>query len=89
MLDQIGNDIASLFGNKYLGKIPNDEAGRVSFWNDVVTYYRKLETMRAIENFQAEEIVISKGEDKKSIVASCPVTPVNAMSQLYMTVIVQ
>lgn len=89
VLDQIGNDIAALFNNKYLGKIPNDEAGRISFWNDVVTYYRELETMRAIENFQADDIVVSKGEEKKSVVASCPVTPVNVMSRLYMTVIVQ
>ena len=89
VLDQIGNDIAALFGNKYLGKIPNDEAGRVSLWNDVVTYYRELEKLRAIENFKADDIVIAKGEGKKSIVASCPVTPVNAMAQLYMTVVVQ
>lgn len=89
VLDQIGNDIASLFGSKYIGKIPNDAAGRISFWNDVVTYYRELEKIRAIENFKADDIVISKGDGKKSIVANCPVTPVNAMSQLYMTVIVQ
>lgn len=89
VLDQIGNDIAALFNNKYLGKIPNDESGRISFWNDVVTYYRKLETMRAIENFQSEDIVVTKGEGKRSIVANCPVTPVNAMSLLYMTVVVR
>lgn len=89
VLDQIGNDIAALFGNKYLGKIPNDEAGRVSFWNDVVTYYRELEKIRAIEDFKADDIVITKGEGKKSIVARCPVTPINAMAQLYMTVVVQ
>lgn len=89
VLDQIGNDVAALFGNKYLGKIPNDEAGRVSLWNDVVTYYRELEKIRAIENFKADDIVIAAGEGKKSIVASCPVTPVNAMEQLYMTVVVQ
>lgn len=89
VLDQIGNDIAVLFGNKYLGKIPNDEAGRVSLWNDVVTFYRELEKIRAIENFKADDIVITKGEGKKSIVASCPVTPISAMAQLYMTVVVQ
>lgn len=89
VLDQIGNDLAALFGSKYIGKIPNDAAGRISFWNDVVTYYRELEKIRAIENFKADDIVITKGEGKKTIVASCPVTPVNAMSQLYMTVIVQ
>lgn len=88
VLDQIGNDIAALFGNKYLGKIPNDEAGRVSFWNEVVTYYRELERIRAIENFKADDIVVAKGEGKKSVVVSCPVTPMNAMAQLYMTVVV-
>ena len=88
VLDQIGNDIAALFGNKYLGKIPNDDAGRVSLWNDVVTFYRELEKIRAIENFKADDIVITKGEGKKSIVASCPVTPISAMAQLYMTVVV-
>lgn len=88
VLDQIGNDIAVLFGNKYLGKIPNDEAGRISFWNEVVTYYRELEKIRAIENFKADDIVIAKGEGKKSVVVSCPVTPMNAMAQLYMTVTV-
>lgn len=88
VLDQIGNDIAALFGSKYLGKIPNDDAGRVSLWNDVVTFYRELEKIRAIENFKADDIVITKGEGKKSIVASCPVTPISAMAQLYMTVVV-
>lgn len=89
VLDQAGNDIAALFNNKYLGKIPNDDAGRISFWNDVVTYYRQLETIRAIEGFESDNIVVARGEGKKSVVASCSVTPVNAMSQLYMTVIVQ
>lgn len=89
VLDQIGNDVATLFNDKYLGKIPNDQAGRISFWNDLVSYYKELERIRAIENFSSEDVVVSKGEGKKSIVASCPVTPVNAMSQLYMTVIVE
>ncbi|WP_242941330.1 phage tail sheath subtilisin-like domain-containing protein [Lacrimispora sphenoides] len=38
VLDQIGNDVASLFHTRYLGKISNDDAGRVSLWNDIVTY---------------------------------------------------
>ena len=28
VLDQIANDIAVLFGKKYIGKVPNDESGR-------------------------------------------------------------
>lgn len=38
VLDQIANDIAVLFGKKYLGKVPNDAAGRISLWNDMSTF---------------------------------------------------
>ena len=30
VLDQIANDIAVLFGKKYIGKVPNDAPGRIS-----------------------------------------------------------
>lgn len=89
VLDQIGNDIASLFQRKYLGKIANDDAGRISFWNDLDTYFKKLQTMRAIENFNSKDIVVEQGESKKSVVTTCSVTPVSAMEQLYMTCVIQ
>lgn len=88
VLDQIGNDIAALFNNKYLGKIPNDAAGRVSFWSDVVTHHKQLEALRAIENFDSENVKVQKGDKPTAIVVTDHVTPVNAMTQLYMTVIV-
>jgi len=84
--DQIANDIASLFNTKYLGKIPNDADGRISFWNDVVKHHQELEKIRAIENFDAANVVVEPGSDKTSIVVTDSVTIVNAMEQLYMTV---
>lgn len=89
VVDQIAIDIANLFNNRYLGKVPNDKAGRLSFWNDVVTHHRELEKLRAIEDFKAENVVVEAGDTKRSIVVQDLVTPVNAMSQLYMTVVVQ
>lgn len=88
VLDQIGNDIAALFNSKYIGEIPNDAAGRVSFWSDVVNHHIILQKMRAIENFDSENVKVEKGESKTEIVVTDSITPVNAMSQLYMTVIV-
>lgn len=88
VLDQIGNDIAALFNSKYIGEIPNDAAGRVSFWSDVVNHHTILQKMRAIENFDSENVKVEKGESKTAIVVTDSITPVNAMSQLYMTVIV-
>lgn len=89
VLDQVGNDIALLFNNKYLGKIQNNKSGRVSFWSDIVAYDKELEKLQAIENFDSAEVVVELGNDKKSVVAVNPIQPVNCMTKLYMTVIVQ
>lgn len=89
VLDQIGNDIASLFNTRYLGKVPNDSAGRISLWNDIVSYNRQLETLRAIENFDSAELTVEQGTSKNAVVVMNPVTPVMAMEKLYMTVYVE
>lgn len=89
VLDQIGNDIADLFNTKYLGKVPNDAAGRISLWNDIVKHHQELQTIRAIEDFSGENVTVQAGDTKKAVVVTDHVTPVNAMAQLYMTVIVQ
>lgn len=88
VLDQIGNDIAALFNKQYIGKIQNNNAGRVSFWKDLVFYHQQLEQIQAIENFSPDDVIVEKGNDKKSVVVTNPVTPVNCMSKLYMTVVV-
>jgi len=88
VLDQIGNDIASLFNTRYLGIVPNDDSGRVALWNDIVSYNKELVTLRAIETFDSKEITVAAGNTKRSVVVECPVTPINCMSQLYMTVVV-
>ncbi len=89
VLDQIANDIAVLFGKKYIGKVPNDASGRVSLWNDIVKHHTELQNIRAIENFSGDNVTVAQGDTKKAVVVTDYVTPVNAMAQLYMTVYVQ
>lgn len=89
VLDQIGNDIASMFNNKYNGKIANDISGRVSFWSDLVTYFKQLVIIRAIEDFNSQDIEVLPGTNKTDVIANSVVTPVSSMEKLYMTVIVQ
>jgi len=88
VMDQIANDIAVLFSTKYLGVVPNDAAGRVSLWSDIVSHHRQLEQIRAIENFSDSDVVVDKGNSKKAVVVSDSITVVNAVSKLYMTVTV-
>lgn len=89
VLDQIGNDIALLFNEKYLGKIKNDGDGRVSLWSAITDYCKGLETIGAIDSFQAaRDITVSAGNDKKSVAISCNIQPMCAMEKLYMTIYV-
>ena len=86
VLDNLGNDIATLFNTKYLGVVPNDADGRVSLWNDIVKIFEQLQTIRAIEDFTNQDVTVEKGDTKKSVIANIKVTPVNVMGQLYMTI---
>lgn len=86
VIDQIANDIATLFNTKYLGNIPNDESGRVSLWTDIVKHHEQLQSIRAIENFSDADVVVQAGNSKKSVVIKDNITIINAMAQLYMTV---
>ncbi len=88
VLDQIGNDIGALFNTKYLGKAPNDASGRVSLWGDIVKHHQELQSIRAIENFNGDSVTVSPGESKNAVVVEDYVTPISAMEQLYMKVIV-
>ena len=89
VVDQIANDIAKLFNTKYLGKIPNNASGRISLWADIVAHHRQLEEIQAIENFDSSLVTVEQGNTKKAVVVNDVITPVNAMAQLYMTVVIQ
>lgn len=88
VIDQIANDVAVLFNTKYLGNVPNDEAGRISLWSDVVQHHEQLQDIRAIEDFSDTDVTVSQGDTKKSVVIEDSITVVNTMAQLYMTVVV-
>ena len=88
IIDQIANDIAVLFNTKYLGAVPNNEAGRISFWTDLVKHHKWMQDIGAIENFNDRDVTVTAGDSKKSIVVNDAVTILNAMSKLYMTVTV-
>ena len=89
VLDQIGNDIAATFNSKYLGQVQNDKNGRVSLWADIVAHHRELETLRAIQDFNPDELVVEAVEgDKTAVQVSDAVIPTAAMEKLYMTVVV-
>ena len=88
--DQIANDVAVLFNTRYVGTVPNDASGRASLWGDIVKLIQELEKIRAIENFDTDSVTCEQGDKKKAVLCTINgLNIVNAMSQLYMSVIIQ
>lgn len=85
VIDELANSDALLFNKKYLGVVPNDKAGRSSLWKDLCKIRKKLEKIRAIENFNETDVTVEQGESKKAVVVNDAITVVNAMSKMYMT----
>lgn len=75
-----------VFATKYIGRVPNDDPGRNALWMDLVKINQELQKLRAIENFKDTDVIVYQGDTKKAVVVEMAVTPVNAMSKLYMTV---
>lgn len=89
VIDQCGNDTARIFNTKYLGKIQNDASGRVSFWGDIVSHRKQLQTIRAIEDYDSDALIVQQGEHKKSVAVTEALKPTVAMEKLYMTTVIE
>lgn len=88
--DQIANDVAVMFNTRYVGTVPNDASGRSSLWGDIVKLIKDLEKIRAVENFDPETVTCEQGDRKKAVLCIINgLNVVNAMAQLYMSVIIQ
>lgn len=88
--DQIANDVAVLFNTRYVGIMPNDAPGRAHLWNNIVKLIQELEKIRAVEDFDPDTVTCARGGTKHAVVCTINgLNIINAMSQLYMSVIIQ
>lgn len=88
VFDQDAIETAKIFNTYYLGKTQNEQDGRISFKSDLVSVAEEMQKMKAIEDFATEDIVVEKGQDKKSVLVSKSLQPVICMEKLYATVTV-
>ena len=89
IIDTYADAVANVFGAKYMGKVPNDEAGRISLWADIVKILEQLEELRAIENFDKEAVKVLQGDTKKAVLTKANFEVVNAMVRLYIDSTIQ
>ncbi len=86
VLDSIGNDVARIFSDYYLGKQSNNANGRNLLKAEIISYHEQLQSIEAIEDFECDDITIEQGTEKQDVVVYEIVKPTDAMEKLYMKV---
>lgn len=86
VLDQRAKDVSIIFNKRYLGKVQNNEDGRIAFWNELVRHAETLTELGAIEDYESEDTTVEKGFEKDAVVVHDYLMPVMAMQKLYMTI---
>lgn len=89
VLDDIANNSKQTFEDNYIGKVNNDVDGQELFKANRIAYFDGLQGQGAITNFSAEDVVVTPGIEKDSILLDAAVQPVDSMEKLYMTIQVQ
>lgn len=89
-LDEIGNTIVNTWDKTYCGKVHNNETQRQNYKAALIKYFKELESMELIQDFDKDaDIIIEQGENLDSVVVNWWVKPVDVMEKLYMTTYVR
>lgn len=85
-LDNIANDITSIFESNYVGKVSNNEDGRSILKAALVDYFNSLQNMGAVQNFETDDVTVTAGTDSDAVVVTAAIQPVDSVEKIYITV---
>ncbi|WP_339189807.1 phage tail sheath family protein [Paenibacillus sp. FSL P2-0121] len=87
VLDGIANDLKRIFESFYIGKVSNNVDGRALFRKEAVIYLDNLQSISAIQNFDAQtDITVLPGVESDAIYVEANIQPVDSIEKVYMKV---
>lgn len=86
VMDGWANDVAAIFGARYLGTQTNNDTGRGLFLADLVALGKNYESVSAIRDFLPDDITVRQGSGARDVAVDCALKPNDSMEKLYMTV---
>lgn len=88
VLMQFCNDVYEQFSEYYIGKVDNNETGRNLLKGWIVGYLNEMQANNGIQNFVADDVSVSAGNNVDSVVVDVAIQPVDSIEKIYMTVTV-
>lgn len=86
VLDAINNDVTEIFESNYVGKTNNNADGRTLLRSSLIEYFKELQRLNAIQNFDTEDVTVLKGIDSDAVVIDCFIQPTDSIEKIYITV---
>lgn len=88
VLDEDANTTAAIFNKTFLGKVNNNDDGRIAFKSALVNAAYEMQNIGAIAGFVKDDITVEPGELSTSVVVTKYIKPSQAMEHLYATIYV-
>lgn len=88
VIDDIATSICDIFNNGYIGKVANNEAGRLSFQNQIIVLLDGYVDASIIGPYDKSEVTCVEGEQRGSVVVNLAVTLTHMVEKAYVTVVV-
>ena len=85
VLDEDARKTAEIFNNTFLGKVNNNEDGRIALKSALVSYAYEMQNIGAISGFSKEDITVGPGNISRAVVVTKHIKPSQAMEHLYVT----
>ncbi|MDT2885492.1 phage tail sheath C-terminal domain-containing protein, partial [Lactococcus lactis] len=70
----------------FVGQVTNNAQGRDLLKATIANYLTEAQSRGAIQNFAVEDIEVTAGSTKDSVIVNVAVTPTDAMEKLYMSI---
>lgn len=84
LIDDYCNNSKQVFEDNFVGQVPNNADGRGLFQSNRIDYCNGYQEVGAIEDFSADDITVSEGNEKSSVVMETELDPTDAMEKLYL-----
>lgn len=85
-IDNIAGDITKIFEANYVGKVNNNTDGQSRLKGSLTDYFKELEKLGAIQNFETADVAVAAGIDSDAVVIDVAVQPVDSVEKIYITV---
>ena len=70
----------------YIGKVRNNENGRELLKAWIVGYLNEIQDNGGIQNFEADDVMVSAGNAINAVVITIAIQPVAAVEKIYVTI---